>query len=131
MNPFQHQIRVYYEDTDAGGVVYYANYLKFAERARTELLRCKHIEQTTLANEHDVLFVVRHANLTINKPARLDDLLTITTEIRDIRGARITMYQTITIGDSNIAEIEVQLATIGKEFTPKRVPDWLVQALQS
>jgi acyl-CoA thioester hydrolase len=127
---YQHQIRVYYEDTDAGGVVYYANYLKFAERARTELLRAHHIEQTALINEHDLAFVVRHAEINIIRPARLDDLLTITTLIRDIKGACITMHQTITRNNETLAEIAVQLATIGKNFVPKRVPDWVSNTLK-
>ena len=67
--------RIYYEDTDAGGVVYYANYLKFAERARTELLRSYAINQEVLATKHDVLFVVRSAAIELLRPAKLDDLL--------------------------------------------------------
>lgn len=127
---FHHQLRVYYEDTDAGGVVYYANYLKFAERARTELLRSKKVEQTALITSHDLAFVVRHATLDIKRPAKLDDRLTITTDIRDIRGASISMHQAILRDEELLAELDVQLATVSSRFTPKRVPEWLVKQLR-
>lgn len=130
MPSFTHSVRVYYEDTDAGGVVYYANYLKFAERARTEALRSRNIEQTQLLAEQDMAFVVRQVTLDIKRPARLDDLLTITTQIRDIKGASITMRQTISRNEEMLAELEVQLATVNRSFAPKRVPEWLVKTLQ-
>ncbi len=121
----QHQcnFRVYYEDTDAGGVVYYANYLKYAERARTEMLRDKGIIQTELAETEGLYFVVRHAELDIQKPARLDDLLTVSTIIEDKKGASVTMLQHIFKEEMLLARIKVKIACITKSFKPARLPN--------
>ena len=113
--------RIYYEDTDAGGVVYYANYLKFAERARTEFLREKNINQSTLSKEQDILFVVRKAELEIFKPARLDDLITIETSVSNIKAARIFMEQNIYLEKTKLCTIQVQLVTINNNFRPIRL----------
>src|SRR5699024_2900175 len=91
--PFQMDIRVYYEDTDTGGVVYYANYLKFFERARTEWLRSLGLNQIKLANEENILFVVKCADISYSKPARLDDLINIHTTINEIRASSIMFEQ--------------------------------------
>lgn len=127
----QTNIRIYYEDTDAGGVVYYANYLKFAERARTEWLRGLGFDQSQLLLERDTAFVVRHATLDIKQPARLDDLLTITTEISDIGGASISMQQSIARGDVLLANVSVKLAIVSAAFKPKRIPDWLLEKINN
>ena len=89
-------IRVYYEDTDAGGVVYYTNYLKFAERARTELLRGFGVEQADLRDKEKVLFVVRHIVADYLNSARLDDLLEITTHVKTLKNASVVFVQEIT-----------------------------------
>lgn len=117
--------RIYYEDTDAGGVVYYANYLKFAERARTELLRDKGVSQTTLAAEKNVLFVVRHAELDIEKPAKLDDEIVVTTTIEQLRGASVVMLQHISKEDRLLARVKVRIACINSAFKPTRIPQGL------
>jgi acyl-CoA thioester hydrolase len=89
------QIRVYYEDTDAGGVVFYANYLRFMERARTEWLRSIGFEHEHLINKHNLLFAVRNLTIDYKKPGRLDDLLTITSRLLSNRGASIIFQQSI------------------------------------
>lgn len=122
MNPSSFEIRVYWEDTDAGGVVYYANYLKFAERARTEALRNVGIVQAELLHDHGIAFVVRHAGIEFLKPARLDDLLTIETDLTDIGSASLTLRQTVRRGHERLAEVAVKLGTIDARFRPCRMP---------
>lgn len=129
--PKKHSVdfRVYYEDTDAGGVVYYANYLKFAERARTEMLRDKGIDQSKLAENEGILFVVRHAEIDLMKPARLDDKLNIHTEITDISGVKINMTQKISANGNEVAVVKVVIASISKDFKPIRLPETLKKKL--
>lgn len=95
MNGFSWPVRVYYEDTDAGGVVYYANYLKFMERARTEWLRKLGFEQDELIAREDVLFAVRHIEIEYLQPARLNDALTIDVQLVDASAATMTLAQQI------------------------------------
>jgi len=115
--------RVYYEDTDAGGVVYYANYLKFAERARTEMLREDGINQTELAEKQGIVFVVRHAELDLEKPARLDDVLEISTKIEKTSGASLRIKQEISCKNTKLAEIKVHIACVTKSFKPAKLPN--------
>lgn len=89
----QHSVRIYYEDTDAGGIVYYANYLKYFERARTEWLRDLGINQSELAQSKQQLFVVKATTMDYLKPAKLDDLLTIHSKITHIGGASVHFAQ--------------------------------------
>jgi len=96
VNRFSWPVRVYYEDTDAGGVVYYANYLKFMERARTEWLRELGFEQDELIAREDVLFAVRHIEIDYLQPARLNDALNVELELVDVRSASLTVAQQIT-----------------------------------
>lgn len=113
MNEFTWQVRVYYEDTDAGGVVFYANYLKFMERARTEWLRSIGFEHDVLINKHDVLFAVRNLSIDYKKPGKLDDLLTITSIFLSNRGASINFQQTIkNEQDELLAQAEVKVACL-------------------
>ncbi len=114
--------RVYYEDTDAGGVVYYANYLKFAERARTELLRENGIEQQTLADTQGIFFVVRSVQMELHKPARLDDLLEITTTVSKRGGASVEMQQEIANQTGvTLATLIVKIACVDGTMRPKRL----------
>ena len=85
--------RVYYEDTDAGGVVYYANYLKFFERCRTDFLRHHSVNQKELAQKESTLFVVRKCNIDYILPAKLDDLITVTMSVKEVRAASIILNQ--------------------------------------
>ena len=116
--------RVYYEDTDSGGVVYYANYLRFAERARTEWLRSKGYEQSNLWKEQGIGFVVRKCNIEYLKPAFLDDILQIETYIINKTATTITMKQIITNNNSQgqtISTIEVLLVCVNKEFKAQKI----------
>lgn len=123
----QHKVsyRVYYEDTDAGGVVYYANYLKFAERARTELLRSHKINQSKLAEDEKILFVVKRAEIDLKKPARLDDIIDIYTEVNDLTGASVTMRQLIKNNDTILAEAIITIVCVNDNMKPTRIPDYI------
>jgi acyl-CoA thioester hydrolase len=128
-------IRVYYEDTDAGGVVYYANYLKFAERARTELLRAGGFDHTALMQDHGVQIVVRNCTAEYILPARLDDALEVRSRIINMGGVSFTIRQEILRPATDEARIsplvvvEVRLACIDAEFRPARLPAMLKTAL--
>jgi len=95
MTCFTWPVRIYYEDTDHGGVVYYANYLKFMERCRTELLRSKNIEQHELIVSHELMFAVKRMDIEYKKPARLDDLLLVTATMSDASRVQIRFKQRI------------------------------------
>ncbi|MDP3031905.1 MAG: tol-pal system-associated acyl-CoA thioesterase [Rhodocyclaceae bacterium] len=105
-------VRVYYEDTDAGGVVYYANYLKYLERARTELLRELGFEQRQLAGEVGLAFAVRSLAVEYLKPAKLDDLLGVTTVVEAIGRAQVTFAQSIRRTDEILLTATVRVACL-------------------
>jgi acyl-CoA thioester hydrolase len=110
---FNWQARVYYEDTDAGGVVFYANYLRFMERARTEWLRHIGFEHEQLIKEHDLIFAVKSVSIDYKKPAKLDDLLKISSSILNHRGASITFQQQIyNDADELLTQAEVKVACL-------------------
>lgn len=120
--PHQFPIRVYYEDTDAGGIVYYANYLKFAERARTEALRTAGISQQELLATQKIAFAVRTCHMEFFKPARLDDLLTIESHLDDIGTASLDMSQTIKRENDILVTLSIRLAVVGDGMKPARMP---------
>jgi acyl-CoA thioester hydrolase len=122
-------VRIYYEDTDTAGIVYYANYLKFAERARTETLRQTGINQSDLFREQKIGFVVRKCEIDFLKPAKLDDLLTITTKLHDISRVSISMKQTIKCGDVELVKLVVKLAVVGVGFKPVKLPEFVREAM--
>jgi acyl-CoA thioester hydrolase len=124
-------IRVYYEDTDAGGLVYHANYLKFAERARTEMLREAKIEQLILKNDYNIQFVVRNLYIDFFKPAQLDDLLTIKSMILKVSSAKVIMEQTIYKKMALLAKIDVTLGSINTEGKPSRLPKIVLYRLNN
>ena len=124
-------IRVYYEDTDAGGLVYHANYLKFAERARTEMLREARIEQLVLKNDYNIQFVVKNLYIDFFKPAQLDDLLTIKSIILKVSSAKVIMEQTIYIKMTLLAKIDVTLGSINTEGKPYRLPKIVLERLNN
>lgn len=120
---FSWPVRVYYEDTDAGGVVYYANYLRFLERARTEWLRALGFEQTALAAVHRVVFVVRAISLDYLKPSRIDDALSVSVEQVETGASRIALVQRVTRGGDELVTARVELACVNTEtFRPVRIP---------
>jgi acyl-CoA thioester hydrolase len=118
-------VRVYYEDTDAGGIVYYANYLKFAERARTEWVRSLGISQDMLWREQGVGFVVRHVGVDYKKPARLDDLLRVEVRLKERRTSSLELVQPILCDGTLIAEVQATLVCVNREMRPIRLPDLL------
>jgi acyl-CoA thioester hydrolase len=122
-------IRVYYEDTDAGGVVYYANYLKYAERARTEWLRSRGINQHKLRDTQGIMFVVRHVEVDYHLPARLDDPLQVTTHAEAWRPASLQLIQKIWLGNSLLVSLAVKIACVNNSFKPTAIPEDVRQAL--
>lgn len=121
--PFSWPVRVYYEDTDAGGVVYYANYLAFMERARTEWLRALGFAQPEMARSHGVLFVVRAVHIDYFKPSRFDDSLQVTVEVVNVGGSRIRFLQQVLRGDEQIVRAEVDVVCVDTDsFRPARMP---------
>ena len=123
---FVFPVRVYYEDTDAGGVVYYANYLRFAERARTEFIRYIGKNQIDDLSEKRHAFVVRHCEADYLKPAVLDDLLTVTCKIVELGGASVVVEQQILRGDEVLAEIKIKAVYVDiDKKKPVRLPEYL------
>lgn len=123
---FSLPVRVYFQDTDAGGVVYHASYVNFMERARTEWLRTHGYSNAGLMQEFGVVFVVRSIKLDYLKPALLDDLLEITAQIKDIGRSRITLLQSVRRNDELLTEAEVHLVCVSlQEFKPVSVPEVL------
>lgn len=105
-------IRVYYEDTDAGAFVYYANYLKFCERGRSELLRTAGFENKQLLDERDIGFVVKRLNAEYHRPALLDDMLSVQTDVQAVKNACVIMDQRVMRGEELLFEMQVTLACI-------------------
>ncbi len=128
--PFSWQVRVYYEDTDAGGVVYYANYLKFFERARTEWLRSLGLNQDRLAQEEGLIFVVRRALLDFARPARLDDMLEVTVEPIKLARVYVDLVQEARCGAQMLARAEIRVACLNqRNFKPAAMPQFLKDRL--
>ncbi len=122
-------LRVYYEDTDAAGIVYYANYLKFAERGRTEMMRHFGVEHRDYLREHGVAFAVRHCAADYRKPARLDDAVTVTTRLTALQGASMEVAQTVERDGAVLVALTLKLACITTDGRPTRVPAVLRAAL--
>ncbi|SFM85293.1 acyl-CoA thioester hydrolase [Rugamonas rubra] len=119
---FTWNVRVYYEDTDAGGIVYYANYLKFFERARTEWLRAIDIGQHALLQEHDAMFVVKNVSADYHAPARLDDVLKLTLKIEKLGRASILFVQQAWCGDVLLNTARVKVGCVDSALRPRAVP---------
>lgn len=118
-------VRVYYEDTDAGGVVYHANYLRFAERARTEALRALGLPHATLVAENNRMLMVRRVKVDYWRPARLDEALVVITEPLSVGGASVTLRQSVNGPAGTCAVLEVELACVGTgpgPAKPARLP---------
>jgi acyl-CoA thioester hydrolase len=123
---------VYWEDTDAGGVVYHAQYLAFLERARTEWLRARGKGQELLRVEHDLVFAVRSMRIDFRKPARLDDLLDVSVALRQCRRASLVIAQAIHRGGELLLDAEVRIAALSaSDFRPRAIPDLLYGELKS
>lgn len=111
----RYPVRVYFEDTDAGGIVYHANYLRFAERARTEALRAMGLPHSEMMLRHGMIFVVRRAELDYQRPARLDDTLVIETSIVSVGGASARLRQRVARGDETMVIVDVTLVSVRQE----------------
>ena len=129
---FSWPTRVYWEDTDAGGVVYHAQYVAFLERARTEWLRFRGHGQEQLRHDLDLVFAVRAMQLDFLRPARLDDLLTVTVEIRTCKRASVVFAQSIRRGEEVLLTAEVRVAVLSASgFRPKPAPDALYEEFKA
>jgi acyl-CoA thioester hydrolase len=127
---FAFPVRVYWEDTDAGGIVFYANYLKFFERARTEWLRAAGVEQHQLREDTGLIFVVAATSLRYLAPARLDDLLTVTVDPEPAGRASLVVRQRALRGDTLLCEGEIRIGCVrAHDLKPHRLPDSVVAAI--
>ena len=122
-------LRVYYEDTDAGRVVYYANYLRFAERGRTEYLRSIGTDHCRLKTENDMAFMVRQCSIDYISPAFLDDVLEVHSRFLEVMGASLRVEQVVKREAKDLARLIVLLACVGGDGQPKRMPAKLRRAL--
>lgn len=132
MKLFSWPVRVYYEDTDAGGVVYYANYLKFFERARTERLRALGYEQNELLTTEGILFVVRSVQVDYLSPARFNEQLQVSADVAQAKSVSLTFTQQITRGDDVLATGLIRIACLDAEsMRPKAIPKYLLEQLKN
>jgi len=131
-NAFSIPVRVYYEDTDAGGVVYYANYLRFFERCRTEWMRAAGYGQAQLASDAGIGFVARKASCEYLKPARLDDELSIGLEVEKLTRVRVIFRQWARRGDAVLVTGNVEIACVNMAtMSPSPIPDYLHAKLEA
>ena len=127
---FSHEVRVYWEDTDAGGIVFFANYLKFFERARTEWLRQRGVAQQALKEQTGAMFVVTDTRVSYKRPARLDDLLDVTVAVRESGRASFTLEQQAWCQGQLLAEGEIRIGCVdAASLRPRRIPDHVLNAL--
>ena len=124
---FFHKLKVYYEDTDAGGIVYYANYLKFLERARTEALVTLGFNNKKIKDDFGSLIIVKSCNIEYKRPAHLEDELNIRSFVKSITKTSFFMNQFISRGEDIIVEAKVHLVFVNKEGKPMRIPRTLFQ----
>ena len=122
-------VRVYYEDTDAAGIVYYANYLKFAERARTELMRHAGSSHSEMIETFDTAFAVSRCEVDYLKPARLDDLLTVETRVLDVGAAVVELDQRVQRDGDLLARLKIRIACLNRKGRPQRLPEPVRAAL--
>ena len=120
---FFHNVKVYYEDTDAGGVVYYANYLKYLERARTEALSTIGLSNLQIRDKFGALIIVKSCNIEYKKSAKLEDELKIRSFIKSVSKTSFHMNQIITNGETTIVEAQVHLVFVNENSKPVKVPD--------
>ena len=116
-------IRVYYEDTDAAGMVYYANFLKFAERGRTELMRDAGSSHSEMMESFDTVFAVSRCEVDYLKPARLDDLLTVETRVIEVGAAVVRMDQRVQRDSEVLARLNIRIACLNRKGRPQRLPE--------
>ena len=122
---FKYKFKIYYEDTDSGGIVYYANYLKYLERARSEAIYSLGLNNTKLLKNYGTIIIVKSCNIEYKKPARLEDKLNITSSVLSKTKTSFTMLQIIKKNEEIISEATVQLVTVNKEGKPIKIPEIL------
>ncbi|MBW8757452.1 MAG: tol-pal system-associated acyl-CoA thioesterase [Burkholderiales bacterium] len=128
---FHHPVRVYWEDTDAGGIVFYANYLKFFERARTEWLRALGHSQQEMVDTTGCMFVVQDTRVRYLRPARLDDLLVITVDVTERGKASLRITQQAWCGDRLLTEGEIRIGCVERAtLKPTRIPGPILEAIE-
>ena len=120
--PHRMTVRVYYEDTDLAGIVYYANYFRYIERGRTEYLRDLGVDQMALKAETGVVFAVRKISAEYISPARMDDVLTVETGVSSASGARLVMAQRVLRDETVLFTADVEIAALGEDGRPRRLP---------
>ncbi len=129
---FSFHVRVYWEDTDAGGVVYHAQYLAFMERARTEWMRARGLGQELLRTRDDLLFVVRAMSVDFRAPARLDDQLAVSVALLECRGASMVLRQRVHRNEELLVEARVRIAALAaSSFRPRPMPSDVLYQLES
>ena len=126
---FIYKFRIYYEDTDSGGVVYYANYLKYLERARSEAIYSLGLTNTKLQKDYGTLIIVKSCNIEYKKPARFEDELEIISSVLTKTKTSFTMKQIIKKDEETISEADVKLVTVNKEGKPVKIPEILEKFL--
>ncbi len=127
---FIHKIRIYYEDTDSGGVVYYANYLKFLERARTEAIYSFGLTNNTLREKYGTLIIVKSCKIDYLKPSKFEDKLTISSKLKEISKTSFVMEQNIYRDKELITKAEVHLVTVNENAKPIKIPEILEKNLK-
>ena len=128
-NEFIHEVKVYYEDTDSGGVVYYSNYLKFLERARTEMISSIGLSNKKLLEEHKTLVIVRSCNIDYLSSSKLEDTLQIYSSIESFNKASFVIIQNIKKDDNLIVKAKLKLVTVNQEGKPIKIPSILEKKL--
>ena len=127
---FYHNVKVYYEDTDAGGVVYYANYLKYLERARTEALSTIGLSNLQIKDKFGALIIVKSCNIEYKKSAKLEDELKIRSFVKSVSKTSFFMNQIITNGETTIVEAQVHLVFVNEKGKPIKVPEVIFDNLK-
>ena len=128
-NPFIYEVKVYYEDTDSGGVVYYSNYLKFLERARTEMIGSIGLSNKKLLKDYKTLIIVKSCNIEYLSPAKLEDKLKIYSSIESFKKASFIIIQNIKRDDNLIVKAKLKLVTVSKDGKPIKIPSVLEKQL--
>ena len=128
---FHLTVKVYYEDTDSGGVVYYANYLKFLERARSEAIYTLGFTNSGLLEKHNILLIVKSCNIEYKKPAKLEDKINIISEVISFTKTSFTMKQCILRNNELITEANVHIVIVDKNGKPSKIPEELKQKLEN
>ena len=126
---FKHEIKIYYEDTDAGGVVYYSNYLKFLERARTEMIETVGLTNKKLLEEHKTLIIVKSCNIEYISPVKLEDKIQIYSTIETLNKASFVVIQNIKKDNNLVVKAKLKLVTVNQEGKPTKIPSVLEKKL--